>query len=398
MLINTARAIRYMKQAGVRALLGTTIENTFYFAGLRSIASYLFPKDSQVYVLVTIDNLEKPWVILPTTDVDCLLECFVVPEEVFPYGTFYREVFNEEGFKERERLMKHWVINQDPYPDPLAALVAAIKKAGLSESSIAIDEKAFNLSYFDSLADQFPKAHIIPGFDLIQEIRSVKTPEEIKRLRRASKVNEQAISDAMAIVEEGITERELWLAYRTSIIRQGSTPIFELINFGANTGFGNLYSTEQKLQKGQHIRFDVGCRVDGYISDISRIFSFGEPTKKVLEYYNALRVGNEAGIEALTHGRQASEIFNIVVETVRKNGLPHYRRHHTGHGIGVEIYQPPLIAPTSDMVIENGMTLAIEAPYFEMGFAGLQIEDIVHVTAQGAEYLSTSSRDLVIVE
>jgi Xaa-Pro dipeptidase len=398
MLMNERRTLELMKEEGVDALLGTTIENTYYLAGLWSVDSYLFPRDSQIYVLVTAQALNDPIIILPTSNADCIFECPKEPKHVYPYGNFYRELVENHELSERESKLKEWVIGTVIYADSLSALEQALRDEGLLESGLAIDEKGFKPSHIDGLRSHFPKARFLNGSELLTRIRSVKTDDEIRRMKRACLVNEEGIRDAISIAKEGTMERDMWLAYRESIVRNGGTPIFELINFDRNTGFGNLYSTEDQLSKGQHIRFDVGCRVDGYVSDISRIFSYGEPDKRKLDYYTALRKGNEAGIDALRPGVRASDIFEIVVNTTRNSGIPHYRRHHTGHGIGLEIYEPPLIAPGSDMIIEKGMTLAIEAPYFELGFAGLQIEDIVRVTDDGAEYLSLSSRDLVIFE
>jgi Xaa-Pro dipeptidase len=397
-LLNRSRARELMSTSGVDAIVATMIENTYYFAGLWSMASKLFPRDTQVYVLVAADDLTAPIAVVPTTDADCVLDCFNDLRDVLTYGTFYRELFDDARMGENERHMKDWVIDREPFPNALSALVKAIQILGLTESCISIDESALNTYNFGALAERFPRAKFIPGAQLVKEIRAVKTSEEVRRLRLASEVNKQAMADAVSIAREGVTEKEMLIAYRTSLVQQGAQLSFECLNFGANTGFGNLASTDQKLRKGQHIRFDVGCRYLGYMSDLSRIFSYGDPGGKIRRYYNALRVGNEAGINALQPGRRPSEIFEVVVETVRQSGIPHYRRHHTGHGIGLEVYEPPLIAPNSNAVIEEGMTLAIEAPYFELGLGGLQIEDIVYVTKNGAEYLSVSNRDLVVLE
>jgi Xaa-Pro dipeptidase len=395
MLINQARALQLMKRERVDAFVGTSIENNYYFAGLWAISSAIFPRDSQVYVIVTADNLESPSIVIPTSDADCTFECFCLISNVYPYGTFYRELNNKSTLGEYEGQYKKWAIDNTPYSDAITALCEAISKSGLSESCVAIDEKAFRADYFPVLAEKFPKGRFIPGAKLIQEIRAIKTPEEINRLRRVCQITEQAINVAVSIIKEGVTEKDVVIAFRSSLVSQGAMPAFECINFGTNTGFGNLYSSDQVIIRGQHIRFDVGCRYQGYVSDLSRIFAYGTPNERVRTVYKALCLGNQAGIESLYPGKKAFEIFNTVVETVHRAGIPNYRRTHTGHGIGVEFYQPPLIAPNNLETIHSGMIFAIETPYYELGFGGLQIEDMVVVTPHGAEYLSTSTRDLV---
>ncbi len=395
MLINSARAKQLMKRDGVDAFVGTTIENNYYLAGLWAVSSSIFPRDSQVYVIVTSNDLESPSVVIPTSDADCIFECFCSIAKVYPYGTFYREVNKGSILGEYEKQYKEWAISQIPYSDALTALCEAIRKSGLSESCVAIDEKAFQADYFPILAQEFPKGRFIPGAKLIQEIRAIKTPEEINRLRRVCQITERAIEDAIAIIGEGVTEKDVVIAFRSSLVKQGASPAFEFINFGTNTGFGNLYPSNQAISLGQHIRFDVGCRYQGYVSDLSRIFSYGKPSNRVKKYYKALCLGNQSGIESLYPGKRASEIFHTVVDTVQRSGIQHYRRNHTGHGIGIEFYQPPLIAPNNHDIIEAGMVFAIETPYYELGFGGLQIEDMVVITSDGADYLSTADRALL---
>jgi Xaa-Pro aminopeptidase len=82
---------------------------------------------------------------------------------------------------------------------------------------------------------------------------------------------------------------------------------------------------------------------------------------------------------------------------VRKNGLPHYRRNHVGHGIGLDGYDAPNLTPGSNEVFEEGNVICVETPYYEMGFAGLQVEDMLHVTRDGIESLMSTSSELRIV-
>jgi Xaa-Pro aminopeptidase len=92
-----------------------------------------------------------------------------------------------------------------------------------------------------------------------------------------------------------------------------------------------------------------------------------------------------------------SDLFKEIVATVRREGIPHFKRSHVGHGIGVDGYDPPSIAERSKDVLEENMVVCIETPYYELGFAGLQVEDMVRVTKDGAESLMTSPTSLRIV-
>ncbi|MDD4569214.1 MAG: M24 family metallopeptidase, partial [Tepidanaerobacteraceae bacterium] len=123
----------------------------------------------------------------------------------------------------------------------------------------------------------------------------------------------------------------------------------------------------------------------------------GKSSSKLEEYYSAILKGEEEAIAQIKPGVISEDIFDIAVEVTRKAGIPHYERHHCGHGIGLEVYDPPTIAPGVKAVLESGMVLCIETPYYELGWAGIQIEDTIVVTDKGYRSLSKSSRELIRV-
>ena len=93
----------------------------------------------------------------------------------------------------------------------------------------------------------------------------------------------------------------------------------------------------------------------------------------------------------------ANAIFVTAVEATRKAGIAHYRRHHVGHGIGLDVYDMPILNETTSTPLEAGMVLEVETPYYELGFGGLQVEDTILVTDHGHERLTGSSNELALV-
>jgi Xaa-Pro aminopeptidase len=160
---------------------------------------------------------------------------------------------------------------------------------------------------------------------------------------------------------------------------------------------GQVSPGDTRLEKGDYIWFDVGCTLNGYRSDIGRIVSFGEPSKKLRTYYNASKGGQSRAFELMTPGRAACDVFNGAVERVRELGIPHHRRHHVGHGIGVEYYDLPFLNPRTEIPLEAGMIFEVETPYYEFGFGGAFIEDTVQVTDSGVKVLTELDRDLQVV-
>jgi Xaa-Pro dipeptidase len=97
--------------------------------------------------------------------------------------------------------------------------------------------------------------------------------------------------------------------------------------------------------------------------------------------------GVQRAYEILKPGLKVSELFQQVMDTVRKEGIPHYSRSHVGHGIGIEGYDPPNIAAETSDAFQENMVICVETPYYELGFAGLQVEDMILITRDGAESL-----------
>src|SRR5439155_1379430 len=104
-----------------------------------------------------------------------------------------------------------------------------------------------------------------------------------------------------------------------------------------------------------------------------------------------------AAIAAMKPGVPVSRLFDVAVRVTRENGLPHYQRHHVGHGIGLEPYDPPTINATTTTALEAGMVFCVETPYYEHGWGGVQVEDAVEVTPTGVRTLTRSSQDLAVV-
>jgi Xaa-Pro dipeptidase len=149
------------------------------------------------------------------------------------------------------------------------------------------------------------------------------------------------------------------------------------------------------LKEGTVIRFDVGCKLEGYWSDIARLFAFrGEPPPRLEQYYRAMVAGEEEAIRIMRPGAVARDVFHATVEAVRAAGVPHYNRHHVGHAIGLEVYEVPLLGPADDTPLEAGMIFEVETPYYEIGFAGVQIEDTVIVREDGGEMITTLPRGI----
>lgn len=385
-----------MEAAGLDAVVGTTYENVAYLSGFLSASLKLFPRDAQVYALVSRHHLERPVIIDGVGDMDALAS---LPGsfDTVAYGTFHRVVPEGTQLTPVEHKMVAWGDLSRSKAGPIEALAVAIQQRRLDGGVIGIDERAFVAGGFEKLSQIFPGTKFVPCSALLKEVRIHRTEDEIALIRQSARICENAIHKAVSAAREGMTEREMAYLWGAALLEQGAEPLIGFIRFGRNGAVSQVPAGDTPLRRGDLIWFDVCGDYRGYKSDIARTFALGHPGERALTYYNALKRGEEAMFEAARPGATAGQIFDACVEAVRKAGIPHYKRHHVGHSIGLEVYEPPVITPGNPMTVSAGTVLNVEAPYYEVGLGALHVEDPIVVREDGYELLTITSRDLVIL-
>ncbi len=398
MLINTSRLQAKMDESKWDGMVATTLPNVYYLAGFSSLALSGFPYEGQCYAVITRDNPTAPVVVSSTVELDQVLDGSGVKDTV-RFGTFYREdpVGNEALTQEEAWLRLHSVENE-AVPGPFEGLVAALRKLGLANHQIGIDENGLRAGFLEALGRELPNARFENAFEPFRWVRKVKTPEEIRRIREVNKILERAILASTGIARAGTTEYELAREFDRSIVSQGAHPEFTMVRFGRNGVAGQREPGRTPLKPGDTIWFDVGAVYQGYWGDIARTFCLGEPSKRASQIYRALLAGEETGMAEARAGMTGAQLYEITMAAARNAGHPNYRRHHVGHNIGLEVYESPILSPSNQDVIETGSVVNIETPYYEFGLGALHVEDPFLVKEDGRhEWLTTLDRNLQII-
>ncbi len=386
MLANLARMNAVMASQGLDAVVATCAENVTYLSGFWAMSQWV-RRGPQAYVLQPRDG-GAACIIANSGILDLVPDQDPWVKEIRRYGYFEMNVDKTAKLDDADSLQR------DLFESPAAkgsveALVAAVKDKGLARAKIGIDELGITPQCMEQLQTLLPDATFVRAFGLFERVRAVKTPGEIEILRKAARITEGAINAALAIAVPGVTEREMLRRFNAHLVRHDTAPVVGCIGFGLRSAMINVQPSDRELKRGDLIRFDVGGRYRHYRSDMSRGAVLGEPTAKIAKYYAAVEKGVLRAYDLIKPGYKVSELFTQVVETVRREGIPHFARSHVGHGIGVDGYDPPNIAESSSDVFEEDMVVCIETPYYELGFAGVQVEDMVRVTRDGAESLMT---------
>ena len=158
----------------------------------------------------------------------------------------------------------------------------------------------------------------------------------------------------------------------------GGVPRFVVVTCGERSALADAYATPANLKMGDLVRFDLGCTVNGYWADMARTAVVGPAARDQQQRYDALREGEEVQRAVARAGVSASELFKVAVERVRQGALSDYKRSHCGHGIGIDVHEfPTLNAANRDVVLEDGMVLCVETPYYQIGWGGMMVEDMI---------------------
>lgn len=282
------------------------------------------------------------------------------------------------------------------YSSPADALIEAIRRCGANPRRIGIDELRTPVTTWNKVAAAFPNTELVPALTIFEEIRCVKHPDEIDLIERATHIAEDSLLSTLNHAKYGDSEYDLGMDYRVEVAKRNANGYFCTCTIDQRTAFSDTrHRADNKLADGSIIRFDFGALYQFYRSDLARTIVVGKANPQVEFSYQAIHSGLEEAIKQIRPGVTAGEVFDTAVKTVRKWGIPHYKRHHCGHGIGLQIYDPPSVSSQSETVLEPGMVLCIETPYYEIGKWGIQIEDTVAVTEDGWRRLSHTGNQLI---
>ncbi|NTA14018.1 M24 family metallopeptidase [Agrobacterium tumefaciens] len=394
MLMNDDRIKRMLLSNNLAAVIATAPENVLYTSGFWCLPQWI-RRGPQAFVLLNAELAYSSVVITSTSTLDLVADQ-QVPGRVRRYGTFTVDIDSSVAL-DAVSLRQAQLQALPDEGGAIPALVAEIRDARLTKASIGIDEIGLLPDDIEKLRTALPDVEWVMATSLLRSVRAVKTVEEINMLRTVGQITERSVTAALSVAKVGATEIDVARAFHTRTVQEDGVPVLGCIGFGERSALMNVQPSTRALRKGDVIRFDVGGHYHHYRADIARIACFGEPSPDIRLKYDALNKGVQRGIDNIRSGVPASEIFRIVVETVREEGIPHYQRSHVGHGIGLDGYDMPLLSASSTDVLEAGMVLCIETPYYELGRVGLQVEDMLVVREDGAEMLTNAGDQLMVL-
>ena len=385
---NVTKLRSALEGAGFDMVLASTPPNVAYLTGLSPSPVSLLV-DNQVFAMLTLDQLSSPIIVTSSVFVDELLPIAHNVRQVVTYGEYHRATPGSElDLTDEEKFLQEMSRVSSYVQSSFAAVSQALELMKVEDKRVAVDTKGLSESFLHRLKDRFPKTRFSSASYLLGEVRKTKTEEEVELIHMAAKITEHSIMETIRHIDYGITEKEAVTAFRHAIADSDARDYFIDLKFGRSSVLTHLEAGETRLGKGDIIFIDCGCSYQGYWSDVSRVYCLGDPDEHLFEVYEALLSGHERTLAELRPAVKVSEIYDVMVSTVRDAGLHTYNRHHVGHGLGLELYEPPLLGPDNTELLEAGMIVSIETPYCELGLGMINIENMALITDTGCKRLT----------
>ncbi|MGH2657043.1 MAG: M24 family metallopeptidase [Actinomycetota bacterium] len=283
------------------------------------------------------------------------------------------------------------------YPRKLAG---ALAEAAAAEGVRRVGFEAAGMTYrsWRELAD-LDEIDLEPLEEEVERLRWAKDPEEVGLLERAQEVTDAAFDRVIGKLAEGVTERQVAFELDLAMREIGAERVgFDtIVAFGENAAEPHHGPSERALRRGDVVKLDFGCVVDGYHSDMTRTVAFGEPGARLREIHALVLAAQLAGIDAVRSGITGQEADRAARSVIEDAGLGDRFGHSLGHGVGLEIHEGPTLRIGSDDVLPEGAVVTVEPGVYIPGLGGVRIEDAVVVGTDGCRPLPRTPKDLLVL-
>ncbi|XSG76409.1 M24 family metallopeptidase [Herpetosiphon llansteffanensis] len=269
--------------------------------------------------------------------------------------------------------------------------------AGLIGRTVGVEYTTMRVMELRAL-EEVAGIHSIDASAAIASLRMQKGSDEIELMREAVRIVEAGLKTAIEAIQPGRTEREIARIWEEAMQAAGGEgPSFAtIVASGPNSANPHHTTGERQIQTGDLVILDGGALYRGYCSDITRTVSVGEPTEQQRMLYDTVLAANRAACAGAKPGMSGAQVDRLARQVVEDAELGRYFIHRTGHGLGMEIHEPPYIASTNKVALPIGTVFTVEPGTYVAGIGGVRIEDDVLLTANGAECLTNFPRELIV--
>lgn len=296
-------------------------------------------------------------------------------------------------------------LDESPFPiahetygeDPQTWPAAAAQILGGSSGPFGAETRGLRFLEMDLLQQADSRIRLQPADELVSRVRGRKDAAEVEIMRRAVRIAEAAVEATVMDMREGMTERELADELVLNLLRRGSSldlPFAPIVSFGENSANPHASPSDRALRPGDLVLIDWGARRDGYASDLTRVYAWGDVPEELRKIAAIVEEANLAAQAAAAPGVPAGAVDRAARDVISRAGYGDRFVHRTGHGLGLEAHEEPYIRGDNEQPLEAGHAFTIEPGIYVPELGGVRIEDDVVVTERGIDVLSKLPRAL----
>lgn len=266
---------------------------------------------------------------------------------------------------------------------------------------VGVEPTQLRFLELDLLRKALPNADFVDGSAALAELRMRKGVEELKAIRQAAIIAQNALLNTLETVKPGQSELQISAELMVQLFRAGSEaelPFAPIVSTGPNTANPHASPTDRILQEGEMLLIDWGASFGGYFSDITRTFFCGDPNDEMKQIADLVERANAAARLGGRRGMVAGEVDKLARDIITEGGYGECFTHRTGHGLGMEAHEAPYIFQGNPLILEPGMVFTIEPGIYLPGKYGVRIEDDMVVEAEGLRSLTDLPRKVMRIE
>ncbi len=269
----------------------------------------------------------------------------------------------------------------------LQSLIAAAQQTGLVR--FGFEPEGLTWGQHGRLAQALGQEALVPVPGLLEKMRLRKDVDEVALIARAAALADQALAGLLPLVP-GSTEKQVSWQFTQGVLEAGADGVSfpPIIAAGPHSALPHANLTDRPLQERDVVVIDVGARVEGYCSDVTRTVVVGEPPAEYAERYAAVAQAQAAAITALAVGTAAAEVDRAAREVLEAAGLSEYFSHGLGHGVGLEVHEGPTLGRRSTATLEVGNVVTVEPGVYLESWGGIRVEDLFVIEESGPRRLT----------
>ncbi len=293
--------------------------------------------------------------------------------------------FKEQAADETRAFQIRQRRNLRPLEESVLCLVKKLKL-----KRIGFESRSLSYQFYRKLRQALGPVRLVATIDIVERLRIIKSSREIKLLKKAAHLTVNSFRFARSIIKPGRKEVEIageLEHFMRKYDAEGRS--FDIIvASGKRSSMPHASLSDRTIKDNEAVLLDLGCRIQGYNSDLTRMVFLGKISPKIKQIYEIVLQAQELAIKAIRVGEKICQIDKIARQHITKEGLGSFFGHALGHGIGREVHENPPISPENRQTLKAGMVFTVEPGVYIPGIGGVRVEDMVLVTKAGCEVLT----------